>query len=242
MTLMKYTILAIALTLTSILATACDDGKEPVNATPAPEGYSNLIVFIGDGVWDPTDPNFVAPTMEEVQREYWGFSDADVQQYEADAKGFFLTRFGIDVDDPANADRILFIPYAADPRMGYRVVSMANRVVPAEGWPVIDAAYIVTIVDPAGFELGGDFAGVTVAADTRVTIGRYYIDTGEGDPLLIDFQSVSPYNLDPFGLGAIECELSSEQLGAGEAYAAYRLGQQPSGDFALTASTVLTFK
>jgi hypothetical protein len=236
---LKYATLAV---LPMLFTLACDQGEAPSNVTPPPDGYSNLVVFIGDGVWNPTDPSYAPPTMEEIQREHWGFSDADMAQYEADAKAFFVDRYGIDVDDPATADRVMFTSYAADPRMGYRVVSMANRVVPAEGWPINDAAFLLSIVDPAGFELGGEFAGVTVPTGTRVTYGRYHFVPGEDEPILIDFQSISPYGVDAFGVGAIRCELFSKQLGAGEANAAYRFGQEADGDFTLTASTVLTFE
>jgi hypothetical protein len=230
-----------ALLLGSLSVIACDDRQDPVNATPAPNGYSNLVVFLGDGTWDPADPNFTAPTMEEVQREKWGFSDAEIQQYEADAKAFFVERFGLDVDDPANADRLLWTPYAADPRMRYRVVSMANHVVPAEGWPVTDSAFLLSVVDPAGFELGGEFAGVMVPVGTRVTYGRYWFDTGEGDPISIDFRSIHPYGVDAFGVIPVRCELSSEQLGSGIANATGLLSQEPGGNFSLSAGNVLTF-
>jgi hypothetical protein len=235
----------LALTLTSLLVVACDDGNrgdDPIGAAPAPDDYSSYIVFIGDGTWDPADPSFTAPTMAEIQRELWNFSDAEIEQYEVEAKAFFAARFGIDIDDPANAERITFTSYAADPRMRYRIVTMANRVVPQEGWPVSDAAFLLIVADPAGFELGGEFAGFTVPAGTTMTYGRYHIDTGDGEPLLIDFQSLSPYALDAFGVGAIRCELFSDELGTGEANAAYRLIQKPDGNLELTASNVLTFK
>jgi hypothetical protein len=154
----------------------------------------------------------------------------DIQQFEADAKAFFFDTYGIDVDDP-----IFFSPQAVDPRARYRVVSMTDRV-------VTDSAYILTIVDPAGFELGGEFVGIVAPVGASMAYGRYHIDTGEDEPIMIDLQSVSPYVTDPFGMVALRCDVFSEQLGSGESYVSGRYLQEPDGDFVTRINNVLTFE
>ena len=94
----------LALSFAALLA--CDTGVDSDAAAPPPAGYSNYLVFIQDGSWDPADPDYPLPTREQVQRDIWKFSDAEIAQFEADAKAFFADRFGINVDDPANAERI----------------------------------------------------------------------------------------------------------------------------------------
>jgi hypothetical protein len=47
----------LAYLLASLSLVACDDGSDPTNAAPAPDG------------WDPADPNFTPPTMADNQRE-----------------------------------------------------------------------------------------------------------------------------------------------------------------------------
>jgi hypothetical protein len=42
--------------------------------------------------------------------------------------------------------------------------SMAGERVPAEGWEVRDGGWQLVVIDPDGFELGGDFAGLTIPA------------------------------------------------------------------------------
>jgi hypothetical protein len=227
--------------LAALLSFACDEGSDPTHAAPAPAGYSDYLVYIGDGSWDPADPSYTPPTLADIQRDLWKYSDAEVQQFEADAAAFFLARFGVDVDDPANAERIVFGPALADPRALYRVVTMAEREVPPEGWPVSDAALLVTIVDPAGFELGGEFAGVTAPAGSTMTFGRYHITTDTGEAIEIDFRSLAPYTIDAFGAAVVRCEVSSALLGEGEGNAMFRLSQGLDGTFSVTIRNVLTF-
>lgn len=232
----------ILVTLAALLGAACDDrGPDPAGAAPAPAGYSGYIVYIADGVWDPADPSVTTPTLADHARTTWGFSDGEFDQFNADARSFYSQRFGVDLDDPANAERLSVVTYVADDRVRYRVVTMANHEVPPEGWPVSDAGYLVTIVDPAGFELGGEFAGVFVPTGVTMVYGRYQFETDRGESIAIAFQSLTPYLTDGFGIGAFRCGLASEALGAGEAFGAFHLAQLPNGEFSSTVRNVLTF-
>lgn len=233
-------VLALALTLSA----GCDQPDADADAdaaTPTPEPYSGFVVYVADGVWDPADPNYTLPTLPDAQRELWGFSDADIQQYELDAAAFYSERFGIDVNDPANAERLMYAPFGCDPRLAYRVVTMAGRTVPPQGWPVCDAGYLLTIIDPAGFELGGEFVGLTAPAGASMAFGRYHIETDTDEALTIAFKSLSPYVNDPYGIAAIRCDLDSPQLGKGQANLVFKLDQTPTGEFALMIRNVLTF-
>jgi hypothetical protein len=229
-----------ALMLTSLLA--CDAPADSSSAAAAPTGYSNYMVFIQDGSYDPADPDVALPSKEEFQRDTWKLSDDEIVQFEADAKAFFVERFGVDVDDPANADRITYDFYIIDPRANYRVVTMANREVPPEGWPVSDAYYGVIIVDPNGYELGGELAGYTVPVGSALAYGRYQIETDAGESIPIAFQSTSPFTFDAFGTMTFRCELASEEFGAGEASGVWHGTQENNGLFSVNLRNVLTFR
>ena len=239
MSFMKYfTIIPL---LASLLA--CDaPSDESSGPAPAPNGYSEYLVFIQDGTYDPADPNFELPTKDSHQRDTWKFSDAEITQFEADAKAFFIDRYGVDVDDPANADRITYDFYIVDPRADYRVVTMANRAVPPEGWPVSDAYYGVIITDPAGYALGGEFTGFTAPVGSALAYGRYQIETDTGESIPIAFQSASPFTFDAFGNMSFRCELRSDELGSGEASGIWHGTQASNGDFRVDLRNVLTFR
>jgi predicted enzyme related to lactoylglutathione lyase len=225
------------------LGAACDPSNEDADASvrQPPEPYSEVVVYVADGVYNPADPSVVPPTLEQNQRELWGLSDAEIAQYEVDAFAFYSERFGIDVDDPANADRLSLTRFGCDPRLAYRVVMMAGRVVPPEGWPVCDAGYLLTITDPEGVELGGEFQGQTAPVGASMAFGRYHIETDTDEAITISFRAISPYIADPYGNSAIRCELDSPQLGEGEANLVFRLDQRPSGEFAFSIRNVLNF-
>ncbi len=222
----------------TLLMTACD-APDAAAPAPTPEPFAGFIVYVADGVWNPatSEPPL---TLEQTQRERWGLSDAEIASYRAEAAAFYEQRFGVDIDDPANAERVHVLSFGCDPRLAYRVVTMAGREVPPEGWPICDAGYLVTITDPNGFELGGEFAGLHAPVGASMSFGRYQIDTG-GEPLDVAFRSLTPYVSDPYGAAAIRCEIDSPQLGVGEANLVFKLDQLPSGEFALMIRNVLTF-
>lgn len=229
----------ISLSLSCLLA--CDEPASSASQS-APAPYSGAIVFIADGTWDPLDPNHVPTTFEQAQRELWGFDDAAIAQYVTDSNAFFLERFGIDVDDPALAERISVGELVVDERANYRVVSMSGRVVPREGWKVTDVTRSVAITDPAGLELGGEFEGIVAPVGAMITVGRYTFASDEGETFHIDFRSASFIAFNGVGTAVAHCELTSEAFGPGEAFVAVRQQQSPSGEVTMDLRNVLLFE
>ena len=230
----------LCLCLALTLLASCDEGTED-KASATPDSYSALLIYVADGVWNPADAAAAEATLERAQREVWGLSDEQIAAYELETKGFFVERFGLDLDDPANAERLQLIPFGCDPRIAYRVVTMAGRSVPAEGWPLCDAGYLLTVIAPEGVELGGDFEGRLAPSGSTFAYGRYYIDAGAEQDMRIDFRSITPYLADPFGVSAIRCEVDSAELGSGEANIVYKLDQLPDSQFQVMVRNVLTF-
>lgn len=234
------------LTLSFLSICACEDAMsggtcDAGSVAPAPENYSTFIVYVADGSWDPADTSYVPPTLEELQRDSWGWGDAEIATFEADAKAFFNSRFGIDVDDPANEGRLTFVPVVLEPRARYRVVTMSDRDVPPEGWLLSDGSFQVVFQDPAGYELGGDLPGIVVPAGGFLTWGRYQIETGD-EPIEIWFKSLSALVADATGLGSFRCELESEDYGAGISFGVFRQIQDTNGDIAFDIRNTLTFE
>ena len=223
----------------ALLFVGCDAADEELlGAPPAP--YTGLIVYVADGVWDPAGPDDPSLTLAETQREVWGLSEAEIEAFEAETTAFYAQRFGIDLDLDAPDASVQIRSFGCDPRLAYRVVAMAGREVPPEGWPVCDAGYLLTVVDPDGLELGGELAGSIAPAGASMAFGRYQIET-DAEPLTVAFKAVTPYLSDPYGDSAIHCELDSPELGHGEAYLVFSLDQLMSGEFAVTIRNVLTF-
>ena len=241
---MKSTNCAESLLFTALIAlttAACDGGDAPAPAlAEAPAPYTNYLVFVADGVWNPADPSYTPQPLEEVQRELWGFDDEEIEAYAAKAAAFYLERFGVDILDPANAERVSVTEAGCDMRLAYRVVTMAGRAVPPEGWPLCSPGFTVAVTDPAGFELGGDWDGVLAPVGSSMTFGRYHIDTGD-EPLIINFEAMSPYISDPFGNIVIRCAIDNPELGSGQANLALRIDQTTAGDISVQFRNVLTF-
>lgn len=149
-----------------------------------PAGFDRLFVFTANGEFDPTQSNPDVPDCSDLvcdgnffQEQIQGRTPEEVDALEEQVKPFFLERFGIDVDDPANIGRIIFFRSYLDPRVDFRAQVITGVFVPRSGFVVRDGAWVVAIIDPNGYELGGEFTGVTVPAGSSTFIGEYNILT-----------------------------------------------------------------
>ena len=147
------------------------------------------------------------------QRVVMGRSDAEIVALEELAKDFFLERFGIDVDDPANEDRIDFLNWMLDPRANYRNYVAGQRRVPPEGWFLFDGGWVIIVTDPNGYTLGGEWDGFHVGPDTLLFFGNYHIlETNKLGQVVnrvnIFYRSAGPLDFDIRGEGSFRHELS----------------------------------
>ena len=200
--------------------------RRPVFQPPA--GYDGFAIFITNGEWDLATPNPDIPNCEfaggACQTDYYfteiaGMSQAEIDAEAAKAKAWFKRRFGIDVDNPANADRLDFFISTTDSRMNFRAYYLSGRNVPPEGYPIRDGAFSVMITDPNGFTLGGDFPGRHVAQNSFAVFGEYnvLITNPAGNPVdeeIFYFRSdtiIEPLSLTgpPDGIAAFSCQLSN---------------------------------
>jgi hypothetical protein len=218
-TKMKLGSLILALAL-SVAATAA--AVPPKHPTPEPfEGYA---VLMAQGLFDPSQPHPEIPGCaamfcdgEYFQSVIMGRSAQEIADQRAMAVQHFTDHFGMNADDPANQGRLLLIEYMLDPRNNYRVYSMAGERVPAEGWEVRDGGWQLVVIDPNGFELGGDYPGLTIPPSSLVLFGDYnFLATKpNGTPdreIVYHYQSAEPVVPTFFGAIAFGLELYSDDF------------------------------
>jgi hypothetical protein len=246
--------------LTAFFALGAMDlqGGDRRNPVPKPNGYDEFLTFVADGEWNPAVPpsggpkncNFIFCDGTYFHEKVMRFSPDQIAALEAEAKAYFKDEFGVDVDDPANTGRVDFGMLEIDPRWNYRVRAWSNHWVPKKGWEVRDGAFFAMIIDPNGFELGGNFAGVLANPGDMLFMGHYNIKYkrtpwGRWREKIIKYRSTTPMLTEPrFGLVTIDCQLSrdgfQEDRGAAQGLGG-PLIPAPNGTLKMNARNVLLF-
>lgn len=219
-----------------------------------PEGFGKFLVFMGAGTYDMDDPDFELPDGLFFQEEIMSRTQDEIDQKESDAKEFFKNRFGIDVDDPENEDRVRFRSFIMDPRNEYRAYVISGLRVPPEGFVVRDGGYLALLIDPEGFTLGGEFDGELTPFGTMFVFGDYNIDISSSelsqklgrDNIIIPYKSGYPVvievNRSIFDQRLMfQCELDSEEFGSGIAQGVSGGLTLDNGMFRANIRNVLTF-
>lgn len=169
--------------------------------TEHPYGVGAYFLLLADGfVYAPTVPHpdanisncvFGACDGAYFHKQVLGLEDSEIAALESEAVEFYKTRFGIDVNAPENFGRIALRHYQSDPRTKYRVISSSKGKVPAEGWPATQIGWILTVIDPSGYELGGEFSGQVVPAGTFFSYADWVFDR-DGGFMTVHFESLVP--------------------------------------------------
>lgn len=225
--------------------------------TPTPEPYSEYLVMVANGVFEPgPHPDVPGCGMlgifcdgDYFQEQIMERSPAEIAEQEAEAKAWFARRFGIDVDDPANADRVEFSTFMADPRWNYRVYTWSGRNVPSEGYEIRDGGWAVRIIDPAGYTLGGELDGVRVEQGDMAVFGNYNIvatnPAGESEePVVLHYRAGSFMEINDIGNMYIDCQISRDGFADGQEGKAQGLAGATFDDVGrvhLTSRNIVTF-
>jgi hypothetical protein len=245
----------VILLITGILASTADIAQAHPQRTP--RGFDMYIVYMADGFYDPATPhpgrfpgcgNPVPGQCdsEYFQRNIMKRSSEEIAAEEAAAITFFNERFGLDVEDPANADRLLLAPIMVDPRTRYRVRTMAGMQIDDRGWVLQDGGWLLAVIDPDGFDLGGEFEGTHVPTGAFVAFGDYYISVppqrgSQRDPIIIHYQSDKPIVVNADGTVMFQCQLFSEEFGEGLAQGTSEWFNFEDGFVKMNIRNVLTF-
>ncbi len=227
---------------------------------PLPEGFTMFVTLMGTGLYDWTSPHPEVPNCfqqlcigDYFFDEILGFDDAAKQAFHADALAHWQSRFGIDPTDPVWDGRVMAVPFLADPRVNMRAYSMAGFRIPPAGWTVHDGGWILIVIDPDGIELGGEFAGMYVPANTVFSRGKYVIETRprtgawQAD-VVIDYQARAPIPFVPGAPAMGNCEVlgatvGGEDLGWGPGHGqpSQLIVPMPSGEIKTSYRNVVTF-
>lgn len=224
-----------SLFLLAVCMPACD-ADSPAAATRVQE-----MLFVADGAFDPADTSEPPPTAEDIYRDALGFTDAELETRRQEAIAHYRESFGADVEDEANAMRLALVPFAVDPRIGYRAVEMNGEPLPGDGFTVHDAGWLLVVIDPSGFELGGDFAGQRVAAGPVAAFGDYGLEV-DGEVERIAYHPVRPFAYDESGANSYSCALSSDVYGEGVAVGEQTIEQFPDGTVRIAIHNELEFE
>ncbi len=153
------------------------------SATPTPEGFRKLLVYIAEGpasAGSITDPDAVVA----FQRRVMGRNRAELAAYVEQAKRFFRRRFGLDFSGvdaltpvgPWEIDGATLAGSVFDPGHGYTAHIVSEEWVGEEGWTVRDASFGVSITEDRMLNgTWGGAAGKPVRAGSFVVFGDYNI-------------------------------------------------------------------
>jgi hypothetical protein len=214
------------------------------SAPPAPEGFDKMLVYMMDGIYDPSDTSGL-PDGDTFFREIMGLTEEEISAELDRAEAFFRDRFGLDFTEVEAVDGMKTIEgatldtrgFMVDPRREYRAYIISDVSVPAEGWVVRDGGWMVNIQ-----EEGATLHGTEVPGGSFLVFGNYNLDTGD-EPIIIHYESGSP--ILPMGVDdimAFSCDLSHEEWGEGRANGTV-LAPEELSDGTVKESTrnVLTF-
>jgi hypothetical protein len=223
-----------------------------------PDGFEKLVLYMGNGIFDPavSEPrpgvtgcgpfDGLFCDGDFFQYEIMNRSDAEILEIENAAKAHFLEFFGIDVDDPAMADRISFSMFMVNPDFQYRVHALSEEHVPSEGWIIRDGGFSLAITDPDGITLGGKSAGIHASQGAGGFFGNYNILTTDKhgnaeDELIIHYASQTPTVPLPNGDIYFKCAMFNDEWGEGIGMGIMNFKPLEDGRIRGNVRNVLTF-
>lgn len=193
-------------------------GAALAHKSPTPEDFNGYLVFMTNGEVPADEPVFFT---DEFFTDIMGWSPQELEAYTAERLAFIEERFGI--IDPANNPDVAVLTFMTNPAANYRAYTVGGRKVPKQGWPIREGAIMVVVTNPAGLDLGGEFAGTHLPVNGFVPVGFYNIEVTNkhgvptGEEIIIEFQASQP--MIPiggaFGQLSAFCEIENEQWGKG---------------------------
>lgn len=210
----------------------------------SPDNLGKIFTFISTRPFDSVDGTFFLDGMAggdgmDFFKNTMGYSDEEIAENKQAAIEFYQERFGLDASDP----RLYLTGFQIDPAADYRAVLVSGKKRnPGKGYPIIDGGWALAVVDPAGIDLGGDFAGTHVPAGTMFAHGGSYVIKrgGSRKDIIINYKSRGP--MQPVGRGGvINCEVSSDKFGEGVAWGYFEFHALANGQIAAQVRNVVTF-
>jgi hypothetical protein len=233
--------------MTTALLGACAPSDDPTTATTAGDVQAEMTtdygLFIADGTTDPLAPDYQPMDFDSFFVDHFGHGPDEIEAEKQEAKDFFADTYGLDVDQLVADGRATFDEFRMDYDVNYRVRAMPGRYVQPEGWLIDDLALSVTIIDPEGVELGGQYAGMTFGPGIVGVWGYYAFDALHPDgsfdeTLTIKYHSddIPTFSVD--GRGLYYCKLYSDEFGTGLARITAIIRQNEDGTTSWDVSNV----
>ncbi|MFQ3245524.1 MAG: hypothetical protein ACI9WC_001530 [Arenicella sp.] len=214
-------------------------------------GHEKVILFMANGAFDPADADYVAPDFDFFADQIMQWSEAEKIQFEESAIAFFESKFGVNVNAPEYAGRVIMVPFMIDPRWEYRMYWNSDRRSPRRGRVVRDGGFQLVVVDPNGVELGGEFAGSQVPQGSAAAYGIYNVKARRKhrQDLILPYQSRQPvlqnngFPLSVNNQGSLIApfEVMHPHFGEGWAFAHIFTSTSSDGMFQANIRNVLTF-
>jgi hypothetical protein len=212
---------------------------------PPPENFGFQLVYMADGIFDPSTGPSAAELSDWFHKDVMGRSDEEIAAERQKALAYFEAQFGLDLElEDVQA-------FGQDPRTEYRAYKITGYRVPEEGWLVRDGGFIVNI--PAGTTLYGEYGGaegINLPGDGFVVFGEYNIDVtapgrgNEPEDIIIHYESESPIVPSPDFGTAFLCRVTSdhfEDFGGGLAQGVFQMHTTEDGLQVSNIRNVLTF-
>ncbi|MDJ0941582.1 MAG: hypothetical protein QNJ00_17595 [Woeseiaceae bacterium] len=215
--------------VSAVLLSLTADAQADRRGVPA--GFDQYLVYMATGTVpfaSHPNPAITGCGMslfcdgDYFHRNIMGRTTGEIEAEAARAKEYFSARFGVNVDDLVAAGRLRFFSFFLDPRGEYRAYTIAGKRVPASGWVVRDGGFAAEVVDPAGIELAGEFAGLglpPIPMGGLLVFGDYNIlatspwgKRKRNREIVISYRSDMPMIANNWGELVINCQLSTDDF------------------------------
>jgi hypothetical protein len=224
----------------------------PENNVPNPVLPEAMGVFMANGIFDGSDPDYLAPTAEDFDEVIMGRDEVGKLLRRQEAVDYFIERYGVDFSfsDFAQNGNIILLHNYQDPRWNYRAYNVPGHSdIPKSGLIVHDTQYVMFVIGTEATLHGswGGVLGTTVPGGTAAVDGEYLIQgtnrftLGHPRNIYIRFQSTSPIFGADSGRITFDCRLEHESLGKGLALGRQELYQLEDGRTQVSIANVLQF-
>lgn len=235
------------LTAMLVASPAAAQGRQA--ASPVPDGFVKYMVFMMNGIFDPTVP--ADDSADFYQREIRGRGDAEIAEHRAEAAAYFLEQFGLDFRWNDVDGDVSFFGFMDARRTNYRAYTISGEQVPSDGFLVDGGGWMFTVNNPNGVRLHGEYggtAGLWVPPGTSGVFGEYVIHMTTGnsghvnDQIVMRFQSQRPIIARADGVVSFQCALRHPVWGEGVAEGvAVPPKMLPDGRIQVAVRNVVTF-
>ena len=226
-----------------------------LQSTPAP--FQHFLVYSAQGAYkplegpfpegcSPKDPlvpsGFCNDTERVFHKKIMGFSEEEIRAEETRAQEFYMERFGLDAKKLSEQERAVFVPFRLDPRRDYRAFVFSGECVPNEGYEIRDGGFLLSITDPEGVDLGGEFEGQKAATNSTMLFGMYNIllTVPTAKEEVIRYMSLDPA-VASGGIRTVNCELQHSAWGEGLLQGTVSNRMKGTGQVQAVIRGVLTF-